>query len=109
MTAAVLKLSGTTTSDKEQFTSSVIDGSRMSLHSFTRKVDQESNKHDLVGEFAIMLEISSYVTGLKDGNTGGSAGGLKSVAPSKETKLLRIFKILSLKLRQNNKARDLSD
>ena len=60
------------------------------------KMGQESNKHDLVGEFDIVLEISSHVTGLEAENTGGSAGGQKVVSPSKETKLLLIFKILSL-------------
>ena len=74
----------------------------MSLHSFTRKVGQGSNKHDLVGEFDIILEISSSVTGLKAENRGGSAGGQKALSPSEETKLLRIFKILSLKMRQND-------
>ena len=60
----------------------------MSLHSFTRKVGQGSNEHDLDGEFDIILEISSAVTGLNTENTGGSAGGQKAVSPSEETKLL---------------------
>ena len=69
----------------------------MSLHSFTRKVGQGSNKQDFDGEFDIILAISSSVSGLKAENTGGSAGGQRAVSPSEETKLLRIFNILSLK------------
>ena len=88
MTIAVLKLSGITPSNKEQHTSFVIDGSRMPLHSVTRKVGQGSNKHKLVGEFDIILEISSSVTGLKAKNTCGSVGGQKAVSPSEKTKLL---------------------
>ena len=49
----------------------------MSLHSFTRKLGQWSNKHDLDGECDIILEISSSVTGLNAENIGGSAGGQK--------------------------------
>ena len=74
----------------------------MSLHCFTIKVGKGSNKHDLVGEFDIILEISSSVIGLKAKNTGWSAGGQKVVSPSEETKILRIFKILSLKTEAND-------
>ena len=81
----------------------------MSLHSLTRKVGQGSNKQDFVGEFDIILEISSSVTGLKAENTGGSAGGRRVVLPSEETKLLRIFKIFSLKYEAKRSASDLSD
>ena len=97
VTTAFLNPIGTRPSAKEQLTNFVIDGSRMSLHSSSRKLGQGSNKHDLDGESNIILEISSSVTRLKAENTGGSAGGQKAESPSEETKLLRIFKILSYK------------
>ena len=72
----------------------------------TRKVGQGYNKHDLVGEFDIILEISSSLTGLEAENTDGSAGGQKAVSPSEEIKILRIFKILSLKNEAKQRAND---
>ena len=55
MTTALLKPSGTAPSNKEQFTSFVIEGSRQSL---TRKVGQGSKGQDFVGEFLITFAIS---------------------------------------------------
>ena len=46
----------------EQLTSSVSDGSCMSLHSFMKNVDQGSNRQDFVGEFLIILSIASSET-----------------------------------------------
>ena len=59
MTTALLKPSGTAPSNKEQFTSFVIEGSSISRQSLTRKVGQGSRRQDFVGEFLITFAISS--------------------------------------------------
>ena len=59
MTTALLKPSGTAPSNKEEFTSFVIEGSSISRQSLTRKVGQGSKRQDFVGEFLITFTISS--------------------------------------------------
>ena len=59
VTIAFLNSSGTTPSDSEQLTRLVIQGSKISIHSLTRNVGHGSNKQDLVGDFMIIILISS--------------------------------------------------
>ena len=50
---AFLKPAGTAPSVSEQLTSLVIEGRRISKHSFTRKVGHGSSMQDLVGDLVI--------------------------------------------------------
>ena len=72
MTTADLKVSGTHPSMSKQLTSFVSDGSSMSMHSLIRKVFQESNRHDFVGEVLIILSTASSETCLQTVIFGGS-------------------------------------
>ena len=76
VTTAFLKLAGTTPSNR---TSLVIEGTRMSRHSLTKKVGHGSNRQDFVGDFIIAFWISSSETVLKESKLGRSegAGNLK--------------------------------
>ena len=74
VTTAFLKSAGTTPSDGEQLTSLVIDGTRMSRHSLTKKVGHGLNRQDLVGDFIIAFWISSLETSLKESKLGWSEG-----------------------------------
>ena len=72
--APFLKSAGTTPSVREQLTSLVIEGPRMSRHSFTKKVGHWSNGQDFVGDFIIAFWISSSETVLKEQKQGMSEG-----------------------------------
>ena len=50
---AFLKPAGIAPSVREQLTSLVIEGRRISKHSFTRKVGHGSSRQDLVGDLVI--------------------------------------------------------
>ena len=56
---AFLKPAGTAPSVREQLTSLVIEGRRISKHSFNRKVGHGSSMQDLVGDLVITFRTSS--------------------------------------------------
>ena len=93
VTTAFLKSAGTTPSDREQLTSLVIEGTRMSRHSLTKKVSHGSNKQDLVGDFVIAFWISSSETSLNESKLGRSegTGRLKESVLENESLILVIF------------------
>ena len=92
VTTAFLKSAGTTPSDREQLTSLVIEGTRMSRHSLTKKVGHGSNRQDLVGDF-IAFWISSSETSLNESKLGRSegAGRLKESVLENESLILVMF------------------
>ena len=53
VTTAFFKLVGTTPSDREQLTSLVIEGKRMSKHSLTKMEGHGANRQHCVGDFII--------------------------------------------------------
>ena len=75
VTTAVLKALGMHPSLSEQLTSFVSNGSRISIHSLIRNVNQGSNRQDFVGEVLIILSTASLETCLKTVIFGGSEGG----------------------------------
>ena len=93
VTTAFLKSTGTTLSDREQLTSLVIEGSRMSRHSLTKKVGHGSIRQDFVGDFLIAFWISSSETVLKESKLGrsGGAGSLKESVLENESLILVIL------------------
>ena len=74
MTTALLKPSGTAPSNKERFTSFVIEGSSISRQSLTRKVGQGSRRQDFVGEYLITFAISSGEASSNLTSPGGFTG-----------------------------------
>ena len=73
-TMAFLKPAGTAPSVREQLTSLVIEGRRISKHSFTRKVGHGSSRQDLVGDLVITFRTASSESDLKRSNLGTSEG-----------------------------------
>ena len=71
---AFLKPAGTAPSVREQLTRLVIEGRRISKHSFTRKVGHGSSRQDLVGDLVITFHTSSSETDLKRSNLHASEG-----------------------------------
>ena len=55
----------------------MINSTRMSRHSLTKKVGHGSNRQDLVGDFIIAFWISSSETSLKESKLGRSEGAGK--------------------------------
>ena len=90
-TIAFLKPPGTAPSVREQLTSLVIEGRRISKHSFTRKVGHGSSRQDLVGDLVITFRTSSSETNLKRSNlrTSEGAGRGKESVFTKPLKLHR--------------------
>ena len=94
MTTALLKPSGTAPSNKEQFTSFMIEGSSISRQSLTRKVGQGSRRQDFVGEFLITFAISSGEASSNLTSPGGFTGDGKE----KDVKLEKDSRILAILL-----------
>ena len=59
---------------KTEEKSRVIEGRRISKHSFTRKVGHGSSRQDLVGDLVISFRTSSSETDLKRSNLRASEG-----------------------------------
>ena len=100
VTTALLKPSGTAPSNKEQFTSFVIEGSSISRQSLTRKVGQGSRRQDFVGEFLITFTISSGETSSNLTSPGRFTGDDKEKDEELE-KDSRILAILLVKKAAN--------
>ena len=92
VTTAFLKSAGTTPSDREEL-SLVIEGTRMSSHSSSKKVGHGSNRQGFVDDFIIAFWISSSETVLKESKLGGSegAGSLKESVLENESLILVIL------------------
>ena len=90
---AFLKPAGTAPSVREQLTSLVIEGRRISKHSFTRKVGHGSSRQDLVGDLVITFRTSSSETDLKRSNLGTfkGAGRVNESVFVKESLILLIL------------------
>ena len=88
-----MKPPGTAPSVREQLTSLVTEGRRISKHSLTRKVGHGSRRQDLVGDLVITFLTSSSETDLKWSNLGTSegAGRVKESVLVKESLILLIL------------------
>ena len=88
-----MKPPGTSPSVREQLTSLVTEGWRISKHSLTRKVGHGSRRQDLVGDLVITFRTSSSETDLNRSNLGTSkgAGRAKESVLVKESLILLIL------------------
>ena len=85
-----------------------MEAKRISRQSLTRKVGHGSSRQDFVGEFLIILLISSLDTGSNIIKGGGMKDGAILKFPVRQ-KLFRIVVILSEKKSTNLFARPLAD
>ena len=88
-----MKLVGTMPSDREPLTRLVIESTRMSRHSLTKKVGHGSNRQNFVGDFIIAFCISLSETVLKESKLGRSegAGNLKESVLENKSLILVIL------------------
>ena len=90
---AFLNPHGTEPSTNKQFTYLVIEGRRILIQSFTRKVGQRSKEQDFVGDSVISLQVSSSETSLNSlkGSGVDSGGRAYSQVPEKPCHNLEIL------------------